>query len=251
MAQFFATTKGDGATGYLIANGNVYPATSGGNGDQYIPEGNYNYGPPEALDNSAKKHQWRTMSDHNPKTRSEFKKFHIGTGPKGGGEIWDESLKRWRKGIEFHYDGGNPGTEGCIGYQDPTARDALIADQNKTVSVKYVKDLEAARAEVEKALGHKVDWTKIENPKEPLHPGPGPQSNTKKGKKVKRGAMNTLSGPNHRQTAHLDSDLEGGGKIVMASKTVFVGRDQKGVARVEDDTTDGPVATGEPTILVG
>lgn len=251
MAQFFGTTSGDGATGYLIANGNVYPATSGGNGAQYVPAGNYTYGPAEELNNSKEKHQYRTMSDGDPKTRSEFKKFHIGTGPKGSGNIWDESLGRYRTGIEFHYDGGNPGTEGCIGFQDTTARDALIDDPNKTVSVSYVKDLDEARAQVEKALGHKVDWTKVKAPKAPLNPGPGPQSTTKKGKKVAQGDTSTLSGPNHRETAHLASALEGGGEIVVASQTVFVGQDQKGVARIEDDTTAGPVATGEESILVG
>jgi hypothetical protein len=68
---------------------------------------------------------------------------------------------------------------------------------------------------------------------------------------VALGDTTTLSGSSHRETAHLDSELEGGGKVVLASTTVFVGKQQKGVARVEDDTTDGPIGTGEQSILVG
>ncbi len=247
MADFIGVQSGDGATGYLNVNGNIFPATSGGNGGQYVPAGNYTYGKNEPLAG----HQWYTMSDRNRKNEKNFNKFHIGTGKAGSGEIWDESLKRNRVGIEFHFDGGNPGTEGCIGYQDPTAKDALIANTDKQVSVSYANSMEAVQAQMEAKVGHKIDWSKIQKPKAPISPGPGPQSTTKKGKKVALGDTSTLSGPSHRETAHLDSELEGGGKVVLASTTVFVGKDQKGVARVEDNTTDGPIGTGEQSILVG
>jgi hypothetical protein len=117
--------------------------------------------------------------------------------------------------------------------------------------VSYASSLEDAQKQMEAKVGHKIDWSKVKAPRAPLHPGPGPQSKTKKGKKVALGDPTTLSGTSHRQTAHLDSPLEGGGKVVMASNTVFVGKDRKGVARVMDDTTDGPIADGEPSILVG
>jgi hypothetical protein len=247
MADFIGVQSGDGATGYLNVNGNIYPATSGGNGGQYVPAGNYNYGANEPLAG----HQWWTMSDRNRKTEKNFSKFHIGTAKDGGGEIWDASLGRYRKGVEFHFDGGNPGTEGCIGYQDPAAKDALIADPNKQVSVTYANSMEDVQHQMEAKVGHKIDWTKVKSPKAPVSRGPGPQSTTTKKKKVKVGDATTLSGTSHRETAHLDSELEGGGKIVMASTTVFVGKDRKGVARVTDATTDGPVDTGDSSILVG
>lgn len=247
MADFVAVQSGDGATGYLNVNGNIYPATSGGNGGQYVPAGNYTHGPDLALEGK----QPHTMSDGNPKTVKKFRKFHIGTAKDGGGDIWDASLGRYRKGIEFHYDGARPGTEGCIGYQDQAAKDALIADPDKSVSVTYVGSMDAVKAQMEKTVGHTIDWSKVKAPNAPLTPGPGPQSKTKKGKKVALGDTTTLSGPKHRQTAHLDSPLEGGGKVVVASTTVFVGRARKGVARVMDDTTDGPIDSGESTIEVG
>src|ERR1700737_4211778 len=99
MADFIATQSGDGATGYLNVNGNIYPATSGGTGGQYVPAGNYTYGPDLALEGK----QPHTMSDGNPKNVKKFRKFHIGTGKDGDGDIWDASLGRYRKGVEFHY----------------------------------------------------------------------------------------------------------------------------------------------------
>jgi hypothetical protein len=247
MADFIGVQNGDGATGYLNVNGNIYPATSGGNGGQYVPAGNYYYGKDLPLEG----HQWWTMSDRNRAHEKNYRKIHIGTAKDGGGDIWDASQNRWRSGIEFHFDGGGPGTEGCIGYQDLAAKNDLINDTNKQVSVTYAGSMDEVKAAMEKKVGHPIDWSKVKAPNAPEHPGDGPQSKTKKNKKVKVGDATTLSGPKHRQTAHLASALEGGGEVTMASNTVFVGRDRKGVARVMDDTTDGPIGNGEPSIEVG
>jgi hypothetical protein len=113
------------------------------------------------------------MSDRNRKTEKNFNKFHIGTGKEGSGVIWDESLKRNRLGIEFHFDGGNPGTEGCIGYQDPTAKDALIANTDKRVSVSYANSMEEVQAQMEAKVGHKIDWSKSRSPRRPSARGRG------------------------------------------------------------------------------
>lgn len=247
MADFIGVQSGNGATGYLNVNGNIYPAASGGNGGQFVPAGNYTYGKNLPLAG----HQWYTMSDRNRAHEKNYNKFHIGTGKDSSDPIWDESLKRYREGIEFHFDGGGPGTEGCIGYQDPTAKDALIASSDKSVSVSYANSMDAVKAQMEQKVGHKIDWSKVQPPRSPVSPGPGPQSTTQRGKKVALGDTTTLSGPKHRQTAHLDSPLEGGGQVVVASTSVFVGKDKKGVARVQDNTTDGPIDTGESSILVG
>jgi hypothetical protein len=245
MPDFIAVTNGSGASGYLIANGNVYPAASGGPGGMHVPGGHYTYGGPQALT----KKQYHGMSDG--KHPGKFRKFHIGTGPQGSGDIWDPTLKRYRQGIEFHFDGGNPGTAGCIGFQDPTAKDALIADTDKHVDVSYMSNMDQVRAEVEKKLGHKVDWSKVPAPKAP-GASSGTHSKTKKGKKVKKGHPHVLVGKKRRQVAHRTAPLQGGGKIVDGSPSVFVGRERFRVSRIDDLTTDGSVlASGEATIDVG
>src|SRR4029078_12770147 len=149
MADFIGGQSGDGATGYLNVDGNIFPAASGGNGAQYVPAGNYTYGSAQPLEG----HQWWTMSGRNRKHEKDFSKFHIGTGKNGSGDIWDESLGRYRKGIEFHFDGGGPGTEGGIGYHDPAGKQALIDSTSKTVSVTYAASMDDAKAQMEKAVG--------------------------------------------------------------------------------------------------
>jgi hypothetical protein len=258
MADFIAVESGNSASGYLIANGNVYPAASGTSSLLDIPQGTYNYGADEALSSN----QYYSMTDAPNRKEAKkrkgkgFRKFHIGTGPAGTGTIPDKRRpKDPRKGVEFHYDGGNPGTAGCIGYQDNAAKDALIADPNKTVTVQYVKDMDAVKAQVEQKLGHKVDWSKVS----PLRKaggggggGSGTHSKNRKGKKVKKANRTVLLGPKNRHTAHRLSLLEGGVQIADASTTVFVGPERLGVARVDDQTTDGsPIADGESSIMVG
>jgi hypothetical protein len=259
MADYIAVETGNHSAGYLVANGNVYPATSGSSTLLDIPQGTYTYGGAEAL--SAK--QYYSMTDapskkkkHANKTRAaNFRKFHIGTGPKGSGVIPDSRRpKQPREGIEFHYDGGGAGTAGCIGYQDNAAKDALIADPAKSVNVKYVKDMDAVKAEVEKKLGHKVDWEKVTPLRKQYVPpkASGTQSKNKKSKKVVKANKTVLLGPNTRETAHRLALLESGVKVVDASTTVFVGPERLGVARVDDMTSDGsPIADGEISIMVG
>ena len=49
MADFYAVQSGPSASGYLIANGNVYPAVSGTSSLQSIPSGDYTHGEDLAL----------------------------------------------------------------------------------------------------------------------------------------------------------------------------------------------------------
>jgi hypothetical protein len=243
MADFFAVQNGSKASGYLVANGNVYPAVSGSSKLQSIPQGNYTYGKDLALDPK----QYRSMTDgSNPKN---FRKFHIwGTGPNG--TIWDPKLKRYRVGIEFHYDGGAPGTAGCIGYQDPAAKNALIADKDKSVHVQYLQSDAEVRAAIEKKLGHKVDWSKVKAPKKGAAAAASARSTTKKGNKVKRAAHTVRAGRRQRHTAHRRATLTGGGVVTQGSRSIFVGRQRQRVAGVDHLTSDGsPLATGEGSIL--
>jgi hypothetical protein len=257
MADFVAVPNGNGATGYLIANGQVYPAASGGgpNGLLSIPQGNYTYGGPEALTYSKdpKKNQYRSMTDKgDPKG---YNKFHIGTGPNGSGVIKDPRRpKKPREGIEFHFDGGSTyGTAGCIGYQDNAARQSLIDDPTKKVSVQYVKDDAAMRAEVERRLGHSVDWSKVKKPGQAgtsRGAGSGTQSQTKKRNKVKKGHHKVLVGPRQRHIAHRRARLADGGHVTEGLKKVYVAEQQYPVSRVDHLTTDGsPLADGESSVL--
>jgi hypothetical protein len=69
---------------------------------------------------------------------------------------------------------------------------------------------------------------------------------------VKKANKTVLLGPKLRHTAHRTALLEGGVQIAQASTTVFVGPERFGVARVDDQTTDGsPIADGESSIMVG
>lgn len=242
MADFYGVQSGSGATGYLVVNGNVYPAASGGSKLWSIPEGKYTYGKDLAL----RKDQYRSMSDRkNPKN---FRKFHIwGTGPDG--TIWDPRLKRYRVGIEYHYDGGNPGTAGCIGYQDVRAKDDLIADKDKSTKVDYLKNMDEVQAAIEKKLGRKVDWSKIKKPKG-HGASAGEVSRTKKGNKVKKGNKTVRAGKRKRQTAHVKAPLKKGGVVKKGSAGIFVGWERFRVSGVDHMTTDGsPLGTGEDTIL--
>lgn len=256
MADFYGVPGSSSASGYLVVNGNVYPAVSGSNSLGRIPEGNYTYGGAETLSND----QW-TMSNakskgefqKNKKKYSSYKKFHIwGTGP--GTPIYDKRLKKNRVGIEFHYDGGPTGTAGCIGYQDVRAKDDLIAARaagDNSAGVHYSGNMDQVKAAIEKKLGHKVDWSKVKAPRSPGGGGGGGQrSKTRRGKKIKRGNRSVLAGRRRLHTAHLEAPLEGGGKVVEGSGSVFVGPERYKVAGVEHSTDDGsPIGNGEETVL--
>jgi hypothetical protein len=247
MPSYFGVENGNYSSGYLIANGNVYPAVSGSGSLRDIPAGSYTHG-----DGEVPRADQPTMTDGTG--RQKFRKFHvIGTGPSG--EIWDPRKNNgkggWRDGIELHYDGGNPGTAGCIGYQDPAAKDAITADPDKSVNVQYLADDEAVKRAVELRLGHPVDWSKINPPKKPGGGGSGTQSKTKKGKKVQKGNPKVLVGPKQRQIAHQQAMLEGGGVVAEGNPTVLVGSEQYPVSRIEHMTTDGsPLADGEDSVLL-
>ena len=257
MADYIAVESGNQSTGYLVVNGNVFPAASGTSSLLDIPEGTYTYGSAQSLSSK----QYYSMTDAKSrkeatkKHAADFSKFHIGTGPSGTGVIPDKRRpKKPRTGIEFHYDGGNPGTAGCIGYQDNAAKDALIADSNKTVTVKYVKDMDAVKALVEQKLGHKVDWSKIKAPRRSgaSGKGSGTQSKTQRKHKVKKGNRTVLVGPKKRHVAHLEAPVEGGYKVAEGARHVFVGPERYAVAAVGHNTTDGsPLADGEESVLVG
>jgi hypothetical protein len=255
MPTFIGTENGSSASGYLIANGNVYPAASGTSTLQDIPQGTYDYGDAESLSPN----QYYAMTDAPDRAHATaahakaFRKFHIGTGPHGSGTIHDPRTGRTRVGIELHYDGGAPGTAGCIGYQDPAAKDALVADPDKTVSVQYLGNIDQVKAAVEQKLGHSVDWSKVQPRRVPGGGGgSGTHSKSRKGHRVKKGNTTVLVGPHKRHTAHLEAPLEGGAQIAEGSSSVFVGPERYRVARVDDETSDGsPIADGESSIDVG
>jgi hypothetical protein len=266
MPSYFGVENGPYSSGYLVANGNVYPAVSGfpgwsshPDGLRDIPAGSYTHQDGVPL----REDQRKSMSD-NESDISNFRQFLIiGSGPNGtipekrsyttidgiahpnGGS---------RDGIEMHFDGKPYGTAGCIGYQDPAAKDAIIADPDKSVNVQYLADDEAVKRAIELRLGHLVDWTKIKPPVTPGtsgSSGSGTQSTTKKGKKVETGQPNVLVGPKQRQVIHKQSMLEGGGQVLEGNPTVLVGEGQLPVSRVAHMTTDGsPLADGEATVFL-
>ncbi len=260
-ADYFGVESGSsdavGSEGYLVTNGNVYPALSGpwtskdmarGTGGD-VPPGQYTYGNPHAAAGKSFK---------DPKSKRGGVFFPIGTGPDQG------PIKDGRPGhapvrhdIGFHFDGGNPGTNGCVGYQQVEAQDSLTNDPSKTLDVHpYASSVTQAQADVEAKLGHKVDWKKVEEGRRHWAGqgavGGGTHSKTRRGRRVKKGVAKVHLGKKHRHTAHLESPLEGGGQVVAASTSVFVGAQRQRVARVNDQTTDGtPLADGEDSILVG
>ena len=256
MADYIAVETGNASQGYLIANGNVYPAASGTSSLLDIPEGSYFYGEGQSL--SSKQYYSMTDAPNRKEAKKRkgkgFLKFHIGTGPGGEGDLPDKRRpKKPRSGVEFHYDGGGIGTAGCIGYQDNAAKDALTADPNKTVTVKYVKSVDEVKALVEQKLGHKVDWSKVKEPRRlgASGQGSGTHSKTRRKRKVKKGNPTVLVGPKKRQVAHLEAPVEGGYKVAQGSPHVFVGSERYPVAAVSHNTTDGsPLEDGESSVLI-
>lgn len=82
--------------------------------------------------------------------------------------------------------------------------------------------------------------------------GSGVQGITRHGKKLKKGADHGVHiGPKKRHLSHKRAELEGGGNVTQGSGTVYVGRERYAVARVDDNTTDAPIAVGEDTVMVG
>jgi hypothetical protein len=91
-----------------------------------------------------------------------------------------------------------------------------------------------------------------QNPAKGKGSGSGVQGITTQGKKLKNGASHgVVIGPKKRHFSHKRADLEGGGMVTQGSGSVFVGREQYAVARVNDATTHGQIVIGEDTILVG
>jgi hypothetical protein len=262
MAEYIATQtstgKSAGTTGYLIVNGNVYPATSGGWAKGYLPAGSYAYGRPENLASDQHNSMARGDGDH-----KSFKKFRVLSvaGPyKGQPLIEDARVGEPRTGIMLHYDGQYtaraPGTAGCIGYQDPSAKDALINSQragDSSIKVTYVKDMD----EVKRLVAQRAPGVDVEKVQKPVRAGPvgrGAEvtSQNRKGKRVKLGQNDVLAGQKSLAMAHLTSPLTGGAEIAKGSSTVFVGPQQYQVARVDDPTTDGSeIADGVESVMVG
>src|SRR5215468_10736842 len=122
MPDFIGVENGTNAQGYLIANGNVYPAVSGTSRLWDIPQGTYTYGHDVPLEQG--KGQWKSMTDGNPAHHNQYRKFHIGTGPNQDSFI-DPRTGRRREGIDFHFT-PRTGSAGCIAYQDNAALGSLI-----------------------------------------------------------------------------------------------------------------------------
>lgn len=259
---FIGTEDGNSASGYIVANGNVYPAVSGSSKFRDIPEGTHNYGSKE----HPKKSQW-TMTDAKNKAAgaaraSSFWKWHIGPDKNGGGTIHDDRSFTTpegnsypnggeREGVDFHWDGAKPGTAGCIGFQDRGAEAALDADPDQTVQVEYMADDAAMKAEIEKRLGACVDWSKVKAPNKPASAGGGTQLKTKKGTKVDKAHSSLLIGPQYREFAHQQAMLQGGGCVTQGNGTLLIGPEKYPASCVEHMTTDGsPIGNGEDSVLM-
>ena len=253
MPSYYGVENGQYSSGYLVANGNVYPAVSGSTGLRDIPAGSYTH----AAGVPVREDQPTMTEGHGVAGYQQF--LILGTGP--GGTIRETRPYTTmdkvshpkggnRDGIELHYDGGYPGTAGCIGYQDPAAKDAIIADPDKSVNVQYLDSDDAVKRAIELRLGHLVDWSKIHPPNKPGGGG-GTQSKTKKGKRVENGNPSVLVGPKARQIAHQHAALEGGDVVAEGNPTVLVGAELFPASRVDHMTTDGsPLADGESTVLL-
>ncbi len=164
--SFIAVDTGYRADGYLVVNGIVFVARSGGlgagpdwkptkKGDDAsrprgeIPQGTYKLGPPERLNQGRR--QNITMADGSANW-DRFRKFDIaGVGTtlaRGGGIVDERYPTEPRTGLKFHYDGDEKGSSGCIVYDDPKAQDALTAAQargDNVVEVIYVESDAIAR----------------------------------------------------------------------------------------------------------
>jgi hypothetical protein len=268
MTTFIAVQNGNQAQGYLVTNGEAFTARSGSNayGRGNIPAGDYKVG--EAQD--VRYDQRNSMAKGNQRG---FKKFLIsGVGPTnaGGGLIKDKRYpKKPREGIMFHYDGNNPGTEGCIGYDDVRAQTALQnarAAGDKDVHVVYVKSDAEARAMAKKLTGKDPPpMTRgfgNNGPRKPAAKKPkrrkkasqrrGDTSRIRHGARMAQGEPTVVLGQKMLMAAHVDAAHTGGGKVAKGSNSVYVGKRMLAFGRVSDPTTDGSeLATGEPSVMVG
>jgi hypothetical protein len=276
---FIAVDNGNRADGYLVANGDVYAARSGGWGRGEIPEGVYELGGPEGL--NSRLGQNRSMAKKGSDW-TKFKKFGIaGVGPSKGFNkkegLWGLADPRYpdaaRTGVKFHFDGPPYGSEGCIAYDDPAAQQSLI-DAHKAgdtrVEVIYVKTDAEAHAMAKTLSGKEPPANTIRGYGRPegggrdLEPAPrarrrrpasrqrGDTSRIKKGPRMAEGETSVLLGEKMLVAAHVQARHTGGGRIAEGSNSVYVGKQQLAFGRVDDPTTDGSeVATGEPSVMVG
>jgi len=267
---FIATESGQASSGYLVANGDAYVARSGSNayGRGDIPQGSYKLGAPEGL-NKGKK-QDKSMAPKGSNWR-KFRKFDIaGVGP---GVIKDPRYPgNPRIGIKFHYDGNNPGTEGCIGYDDPAAQTALTNAYNagdRDIKVIYVKSDAEARAMTKRLTGKepptstrggvaggagkkKAPAKPKRKPKKKAAQRKGATSKIKHGAKMAEGEPTVLLGKKRLKAAHRKARHTGGGRIAQGIRSVWVGKKLLAFGRVTDPTTDGSqVASGEDSVMVG
>jgi len=274
---FIGTTDGQVASGYLVANGDVYAARSGAHlyGRGHAPAGTYELGDGDPLASSESKSMAQEGSDW-----TTARKFEIaGVGPsyeynakEGKDGIKDPRFPdNSRTGIRFHFDGKKPGTEGCVGYDDPAAQTSLTSAYDagdREVQIIYVKTAAEAR-EMAKRLSGKEPPVDLrseelaatkpapveEKPKAAAKPGKGKKgetSKTKKGARLTQGEPTVRLGQKQLLAAHVDARHSGGGRIAEGSPTVFVGAKRRAFGRVQDPTTDGSkVASGDESILVG
>ena len=102
MADYFAAENGSGSQGYLIANGNVYPAVSGPYGKGDIAPGDYTYGSPQHLNKS--KGEYYTMTDAPSRKAATaergFRKIHIGKGANPEADFKDPRTGATRSGVD-------------------------------------------------------------------------------------------------------------------------------------------------------
>ena len=256
--DFVGVTHGNASYGQLIGGGNVIPVVSGKFGNGYVPAGKYSLDKPQATSE-------KSMVPPGKKSTHKYRLAAIGKPTKvinGKVHFWDERVGKWREGILIHYDGGTPGTLGCIGYIDPKHEGALkemLADGGK-VNVTYHDSVAAAQAHAKTLSGKDAPASDFANKyggggsgatkKKPS--GKGKPSKTKKGAQATKGERSVRIGKAGLQAMPRTGKVTGGKVKKGTKKKVFLGKKRLAWARDTDPTTQGPlVVDAQHQVFVG
>lgn len=264
-SYFIGTTTGGTtnsiAKGYLVTpDGQMFPVQSGGWGRGYLEPGNYEF------------RKVQDVTEDNTPMRPEgakrkgWKKIQIAAvGEQNAGDggllIKDSRYKDDPRSVIFaHFDGPskkNPspynldGTEGCIGYQDIAAQNAIVnAAQSGNNKLKVNYDA-ASQAEAE-ATAKRIS-EQIKRGEKPTLPGPAEPAKTQKGAQVLDGERSVVLGQQQLIAAKKGSPLDNGALVAQGSETVFLGKSQAPFATYTHLTTDGSelASGGVPTVKIG
>jgi len=241
--------------GYLVTNGQVFTAGSGGYGNGMVPFGQYQMHNPEALTSNNPDSMvpagWR---------RDQARKVRIsGVGDRDAGYdrqhgyLIDDPAHpgnpRW--GELLHYN-ANRRTEGCIGYDDPAAQGALatsIASGKTSLEVFQVPNRQAAQTLAD-VYAHPENYQDFHD----RHPNWARSAPTKteQGDQVTQGQQDVVLGDQQLRAAPQDTPLVSGDRTDEGSPTVRVGNRQRPFSRQGDRTQRGQrLRTGVPSVQIG